>query len=402
MAAPSRAVFAAVVAMLLLPARGLCQFPADTQLDSLLQRRVDEARAVGIVLGLLHADGTTRVLFAGSAGQDARPLGPRTLFEIGSITKVFTGTLLSDVARRGEVSLSDPLAQHLPDGVRVPSRAGKEITLIDLATHRSSLPRLPTNLAPADVANPYADYTVEQMYDFLSGHELEREIGSAFEYSNLGVGLLGHALTRAAGASSYEALVRRRILDPLRMGETGIELDDDMRAWMAQGHDERGRPVPLWDIPALAGAGALRSNVVDMLRFLDANVGEPTSALEQSMRAAQAPQPGASLDDATQISVGLNWMVRTVGDTATAIVWHNGGTAGFRTFIGFDPRREIGVVVLANSNHSVDDIGFHLLVPGLPLAAPRDSSITPVQLAILALSMLVLMLAAWKWSHRSA
>ncbi|MDX1568611.1 MAG: serine hydrolase domain-containing protein, partial [Longimicrobiales bacterium] len=229
-------------------------FPTDDELTALLQERVEQGRAVGIVLGVRGADGSTRVVTAGKAGDSARPLDEESVFEIGSVTKVFTGILLADMARRDEVSLSDPVARHLPDDVRVPSRNGREITLFDLATHHSALPRLPSNLDPRDPANPYADYTVEEMYDFLSGWELGREIGSEYEYSNLGVGLLGHALSRAAGAS-YEALVRERILEPLGMGNTAITLSEEMRARLARGHDLAGEPASLWDLPTLAGAG---------------------------------------------------------------------------------------------------------------------------------------------------
>ncbi len=393
-----------IVAALVLPASGAAQFPVDQQLGALLQSRVDEGRAVGIVLGLLEADGTNRVVFAGSAGEGARPLGPQTVFEIGSITKVFTGTLLADMARRGEVSLSDPVARHLPRRVRVPSRAAAEITLLDLATHRSALPRLPTNLEPADRTNPYADYTVEQLYAFLSSHELRRGISAEFEYSNLGVGLLGHALSRAAGVS-YETLVQRRILEPLGMSMTGITLEGDMRDWMANGHNQRGNVVPLWDLPTLAGAGALRSDVLDMLRFLDANIGEPRSELEESMRAAHVPQAIASLGEGpAEQSIGLNWLISWAGDAT--IVWHGGATAGFTTFVGFDPDRQVGVVVLGNMGRAgVADIGLHLLSPNIPLSEPAGWmggwSVT-VLLVCSAVGLSILLIPLWGRFRNSA
>lgn len=353
------------LAIPLAPATAAAQhFPSREELEALIQDRVDTGVAVGIVLGVMEADGSTVVVTAGEAGPGTLPLGERSEFEIGSITKVFTGTLLADMARRGEVRLDEPVADLLPDGVTVPSRGGRQITLVDIAEHRSALPRLPDNFAPADANNPYADYSVEQLYAFLSSHELRRDIGSQYEYSNLAVGLLGHALSLRAG-TSYEDLVRERILEPLGMESTGITLDEEMAEWMTRGHDRSGRVVPLWDIPTLAGAGALRSNMIDMLRFLDANVGEPESGLEQAMRTAQEPRAEAS----PAMAVGLNWHVRTTENAS--IVWHNGGTAGFRTFIGFDPEREVGVVVLTNSAHGADDIGFHLIDPAVALAPPQ-------------------------------
>ena len=221
-------------------------------------------------------------------------------------------------------------------------------------------------MSPADRTNPYADYTVEQMYAFLSGHELRRDIGEEYEYSNLGVGLLGHVLARVGGGS-YEDVVRERILEPLGLSMTGITLEGDMRDWIAEGHNQQGKVVPLRNLPTLAGAGALRSNVRDMLTFLAANIGPPESQLERSMRASHEVRKNIT----PQMSIGLNWHVRNVGDEN--ILWHNGGTAGFHTFIGFDPDKGVGAVVLTNSVHGTDDIGFHLLNTDVPLApAPQE------------------------------
>ena len=358
-------ILVTVLALFLCRTAGAQHFPSDEELQSLIDTRVEEGRAVGIVVGVIEADQTMRTVWSGNAGADAPPLGVHSVFEIGSITKVFTGTLLANMVARGEVSLADPVSQYLPDNVTVPSRGGKEITLLDLATHHSALPRLPTNLSPADVTNPYADYTVEQMYAFLSTYELPRDIGSAYEYSNFAVGLLGHVLAGVAGGS-YEDVIHERILEPLHMRMTGITLEGEMLAQMANGHNEQGEAVPLWDIPTLAGAGALRSNIGDMLTFLAANIRAPESQLEHSMHESHAVRKTIN----EEMGVGLNWHVRSVGEEK--IVWHNGGTAGFRTFIGFDPAKGVGVVVLTNSAHGADDIGFHLINQNLPLAAAAE------------------------------
>jgi serine-type D-Ala-D-Ala carboxypeptidase/endopeptidase len=336
-------------------------FPSDAAIEDIIRTRISEDRAVGMVIGVMEADGSTRVVSFGDAGPGARPLGERSVFEIGSISKVFTATLLADMVARGEVALDDPVQMYLPTGVTMPKRNGAEITLLDLSTHRSSLPRIPSNLAPRDASNPYADYTFAQMYDFLSGYELPRDIGSEAEYSNLAVGLLGHVLARAA-ETDYETLVTERILQPLGMDMSAITLSGETEAWMVRGHDEQGAVTSLWDLPTLAGAGAIRSNMNDMLVFLDANVGPARSDLERAMRAAQEVRGvmGGGME------IGLNWIVRTDGDTR--VVWHNGGTGGFRTFLGFNPDLEVGVVVLTNSAHGADDIGFHLINPALPLA----------------------------------
>lgn len=343
-------------------------FPDDAHLLDIIQTRVEEGRATGIVVGVLEADGTRRIVVFGDAGPGAEPLGPKSVFEIGSISKVFTGTLLADMAGRGEVNLEAPLQAYAHEGVTIPSRAGHEITLLDLATHRSSLPRLPGNMSPEDPLNPYADYTVEQLHEFVSQHELTRDIGSQYEYSNLAVGLLGHVLAARLG-TGYEGAVRERILDPLGMSMSGITLSPEMERWLAVGHDQAGNPTENWDLPTLAGAGAIRSDTNDMLTFLEANIGEPRTDLERAMRVSHESRrevgPG--------MNIGLNWHIREAGDGR--IVWHNGGTGGYRTFVGFDPDQQVGVVVLTNSAHGADDIGFHLLDPDVPLApAP-----TPVE-----------------------
>jgi serine-type D-Ala-D-Ala carboxypeptidase/endopeptidase len=168
--------------------------------------------------------GGRRIVAHGSLAKgDKRPLDGDTVFEIGSMTKVFTSLLLADMVRRGEVALADPVAKYLPAEVKVPERGGAKITLQHLAMQTSALPRLPSNLNPKDANNPYADYTVQQLYEFLSSAELTRDIGSRYEYSNLGAGLLGHALARRAG-TDYETLVRKSILDPLGMKSTSITL----------------------------------------------------------------------------------------------------------------------------------------------------------------------------------
>ena len=342
--------------------------PSDSALRTILEQRVAEKRSAGIVVGVLDPDGHTQIVAAGDPGPGRPPLDGNTVFEIGSITKVFTATLLAELAEEGKVRLDDPVQKYLPATVRMPTRNGKAITLALLAEQRSGLPRLPDNMKPADPANPYADYSVQQLYDFLSHYELTRDPGESFEYSNLGVGLLGHVLSLATG-KSYEDLVRERVTAPLGMTHTSIALTPWMRDHLASGHDPEGRVVANWDLPTLAGAGALRSTALDMLKFVDAYLHRARGALGRAMTLAQrarAPAgPGAS--------IGLNWLI--VHPAADTIVWHNGGTGGYRTFVGFTPSRALGVVVLTNSGGAgADDIGMHLLDPTLPLA-PKPAAV---------------------------
>src|SRR5262249_19332240 len=183
---------------------------------------------------------------------------------------------------RHEVALTDPVSKYLPATVRMAERGGRSITLQDLATHTSGLPRMPTNFKPADPANPYADYSVEQMYEFLSSYQLTRDIGSQYEYSNLGGGLLGHVLALRPH-TDYASLVRDRITAPLEMASTAITLPADLKSRLAVGHSAALQPVANWDLPTLAGAGALRSTTNDLLTFLAGHLGYTKTPLEPAM-----------------------------------------------------------------------------------------------------------------------
>jgi CubicO group peptidase (beta-lactamase class C family) len=342
--------------------------PSDTEIRKILVERIDaQHQGVGIVVGVIEPAGRRIVSYGSLDKGDTRVLDGNTIFEIGSVTKVFTSLLLADMVQHGEAALTDPVARYLPGGVKIPERGGRSITLEDLATHTSGLPRMPTNFFPRDSSNPYADYSVEQLYAFLSAYSLPRDIGIRYEYSNLGGGLLGHVLARASG-SDYETVVRARILDPLGMKNTSITLTPAMKQRLAVGHNAQLQPVANWDLPTLAGAGALRSNVNDLLTFLSAELGYTKSNLAPAMAAMLAQRRPAS----PGLEVGLAWHVSTRKPNRNEIVWHNGGTGGYRSFVGFDLQRRVGVVLLSNTSTDagVDDIGFHLFDTSLPLAKP--------------------------------
>ena len=349
-----RAAALLIAASVALPAR--TQSFAESDMKEMIVKRIDaEKKGVGIVLGFIDEKGSRIVSHGVMDRASGRAVDGDTVFEIGSATKVFTSLALADMVIHGEVKLDDPISKYLPTTVKVPSRSGREITLGDLASHVSGLPRLPDNLAPKDSANPYADYTVEQMYDFLSHYKLPREIGSKYEYSNLGGGLLGYVLALKAG-TNYEALVRQRICQPLGMNDTRITLTPELKARLATGHDVGGKPVSNWDLPTLAGAGALRSTANDMLKFLAANLELTKSELQPAMLLAETPRHDAG-SSVMQIALGWHILKKSNAD----IVWHNGGTGGYHSFVGFDKKHKIGVVVLANSANDIDDIGLKIL-----------------------------------------
>jgi len=333
------------------------------QIREILAKRVDQQKqAVGIVAGIIEPKGRRVIAYGNLTQGDPRTLDGDTIFEIGSISKIFTSLVLADMVSRKEVALDDLAGKYLPEHVRMPERGGKSITLLDLATHTSGLPRLPGNMKVENAANPYADYNLDDLYQFLSGYTLPREPGSEFEYSNLGAGLLGHLLAYRAG-TDYPSLIRSRITQPLGMPDTGITLSPSMKQRMATGHDSMLAPTANWDSGTLAGAGALRSSTNDMLTFLEAFLGYKETPLAPAMKAMlEVRRPMGN----TKFEIGLAWQI--FGETA----WHSGGTGGFTSVVICDKKARTGVVVLSNaSGAGVDDIGFHLLNPKLPLANPE-------------------------------
>lgn len=313
-----------------------------------------------LVFGIINGDQSSVVVF-GTLDSGKAPDG-QTVYEIGSITKTFTATLLAQEVLSKRVTLDTPVSRLLPT-FSIPSRDGKQITLGEIGTQHSGLPRMPWNLRPRDSANPYADYDAAKLKAFLADYQLPRDPGASYEYSNLAFGLLGYALAQS-NHMTYGKLVAHRIFDPLGMSMSSTSFTDAMRAHLALGHDENGKPTSNWDLDALAGAGAIRSTANDMLRYLKANVGRKHTPLEAAMKFAQ--QPRADMSPTTRI--GLAWMTTDKG-----IVWHNGGTGGYRSFIGFTADGRRGVVILTNTFASVDELGFAVLDPSAPLSPPHKA-----------------------------
>jgi CubicO group peptidase (beta-lactamase class C family) len=334
------------------------------RVTAIVKPAVDAGQLYGVAVGVIDPKGGAHVFgFGRVSSSDARPPDDQTLFEIGSVSKVYTSLLLADAVTRKLVALDDPIKKYLPPTVKVPSSGGREITLQHLATHTSGLPRMPNNFHPKDPLNPYVDYTVEQLYAFLSRIR-SRDPGAVYDYSNFGAALLGHVL-ELAEKQRYAELLAARVTGPLAMASTRIELSPAERARLAEGHDESGRTAPPWDQPLLPGAGGIRSTVSDQLAFLRANLKQRKSPLEAALALMLIPRhdteggpPGA---------IGLGWCVRDVGRT----VWHNGQTGGYHSYVAFDPVKQWGVVLLASSASGVvDGLGYGLLrrLAGEPVA----------------------------------
>jgi serine-type D-Ala-D-Ala carboxypeptidase/endopeptidase len=287
--------------------------------------------ADGTVPGLVYAVVTPAGQATGHLSRSgSQPLGPHVLLEIGSVTKVFTALLLADMAERHEVQLDDPIARHLPPAVAQACPAADRITLRQLATHTSGLPRLPRNLVPLMLrhpADPYAGYSTEHLYRAL--RKASNPAPAAYLYSNYGFGLLGHLLSHTAGRP-YAELLAQRITGPLGLTETMIGVPDGYTA--ATGH-RRGRPTARWRQDALAGAGALNSTAADLARFLSASLHPEATGVRPAIEAIQHPAEGRQ--------TGLGWHIRS--PAGRPVLWHNGATGGFSAMLALD--RDAGCAI---------------------------------------------------------
>jgi serine-type D-Ala-D-Ala carboxypeptidase/endopeptidase len=346
----------------------------ETEIAALALPRIERGDSVGIVVGVLRDDRSEVFGFGRPSFEDDQHPDGRTIFEIGSITKVFTALALADMAREGLVGLDDPVASLLPAGVQVPEKDGRKITLRMLANHTSGLPRV----SAKELANglrgkdPYADVTGADVYAFLKTLALSRVPGEKNTYSNLGAGLLGHALSLRE-RKSYEEMIVARICRPLGMDDTRITLDPSQKLRLARPFKKGGEPTSPWVFDALAGAGALRSTADDMLRFVRAILGQ--SQVPPRLRSAmddtlEPKTPGPS--EGLRLGLGWHMVEKRINPERPEIVFHNGGTGGFRSYVALVRQRGIAVVVLSNSDAEVDSLGSELLRVLLrnPVASP--------------------------------
>jgi D-alanyl-D-alanine-carboxypeptidase/D-alanyl-D-alanine-endopeptidase len=309
------------------------------QVNALANPLIESKSIVGCVVGILD-NGKTEIHAYGEVrhGAGNKPNGD-TLYEIGSMTKVFTGTLLGDAVRRGKLTLEAPLQDFLPADVKLRTIKDHPIRLVDLASQSSGLPRMPDNFAPKDPANPYADYGPDQLMEFFRKYQLEQPPGK-YEYSNLGVGLLGYILAKRVG-KPYEQIVVDTICNPLKMADTRIKLSDEQRKRLAPPYNGDLGEAKNWDFDALAGAGALRSTANDMLKFAAASLSTDDRAVVKGIHTAWSPHYGKP----GEIRIGLCWQLARDGETW----WHNGQTAGYSSAIFVYPPKKLAVVVLCNT-----------------------------------------------------
>lgn len=346
----------------------------EPQFDSFeeeLEYLVEEYVRMGAAIGIIDQQQNLQEYYIGSlSNNNSNPPDSHSVFEIGSITKTFTATILAQMILDGKISLEDELGSLLPDGeVSVPHWNGIRITMVHLATHSSGLPKAPRDSNQPlpdgyDPYDPYAAYTTGHVYDYLSSWcELQFEPGTQYFYSNTGMGLIGHVLG-LVDSSSYAELLEREILEPMGLQETSLYLSDDPIPNLAPGHDEDLDSVSNYHAQDIfQGAGFIKSSLQDMLIWLKAQMGLIATPLDNAIALTQQAHfdvGGVHYSDREgyyHLSIGLAWHIDLLPEGYT-FYWHGGRTNGYMAYMAFDPEALTGVVILCNQSFANAIIRF--------------------------------------------
>lgn len=320
-------------------------------------RLTESGRVHGLVVGYVGPAGRAVYGF-GRAGEGRRSGMPdgRTLFEIGSVTKTFTGLLLAEAVMEGRLRATDPIRLNLPAGVLDARSPLGWVSYLDLATHTSGLPEGPDNLPSKNPRNPLAGYSTGLLLDYLARAKPIAPVGQDFFYSNVGAGLCGYLLARLAG-TDYETLVKAKVCRPLAMADTTIALSGDQAGRMTHGHDAAGKVVPNWDVTGLEGAGALRSTADDLLAYAAANMGLTQTPLLPAMKLAQLPRKHAS--SIPTLYLGFFWNIMNFGGKEYLL--HAGRSGGYFALVLLSPEDNAGIVLLCDTEGDFTKEGWRLL-----------------------------------------
>lgn len=328
----------------------------DFYVDSLAKTYLKDASTASLTIGIVSNNKVNTFLYGETTKGDNLSIPTaNSIYELGSLSKIFTAVLLADLVEKKVISLDDSIAKFLPDSVKSNPFIQK-ITFKQLANHTSGLPRLPSNLEKApkfNASNPYATYGRTELYSYLAHITEPREPGEEYEYSNFGFGLLGDIINTIT-KKTYAQNIKEIITVPLGMTNT-VERIDPKTQKMVTLYDEKGKQVPSWDFQALAGAGSLKSSINDLLRFTQYQFKLPENNLENAF--ALTRQFTFYLPPNTDI--GLGWHM-TMTDGVTSYV-HSGATSGSSSFIALIPDLKSAIIVLSNSAHQVDDISSKIL-----------------------------------------
>ncbi|MFK7769855.1 MAG: serine hydrolase domain-containing protein [Mariniblastus sp.] len=337
-------------------AEKLSRTELEKKIQALVQPYIEGKVLKSVAIGVI--DGDSEFILGLGEKSESDPVAPDgdTIFEIGSISKVFTGVLLADAIGQGIVTIDQNADELLPDGVAMPvwpPKPERKITLRHLSTHLSALPGMPDNLTITNEQNPYADYTSEQLFEFLNNHTLRRRPGGRDEYSNLAVGLLGQILSRKQD-QTYENILLNRIVKPLGLNDTVITLSPDQKKRLAQPHDEMDE-TSTWELPALEGAGAIRSSIKDMLIFAKATLDPPDNEVGKAIELGWSTH--REFNRFGKMEMGLGWMINPSGTH-----WHNGGTGGSHSIMFVSRKSNRALVVFSNTgSFEVDRLGSEIM-----------------------------------------
>jgi len=365
----SKRLFAGLLAGTLFAISGVANAMDDAALGDILDNRLlGDSTGACFAAAVIEGDSVARAWRCADPA-DIERIGPDVAFEIGSIAKTMTAILLADLVLKGEASLDDRLADHLPEGTVVPEYEGQPILLRHVVTHTSGLPALPSRMEVTDPSDPYATLDTGTLLASLSDVTLTRAPGAQFEYSNFATMVLSLVLARHAG-TDFESLVTQKVFGPLGMDRAYVDSrPEGLR--VAAGHQPGGGETAPWTFATdLAGAGGVRATLDDMVRYAQAQLGNAPEPVGEAIRLTQQP-----LETGAQQATAMNWMLWPLGDRL--IHGHEGGTGGFASLLVFDPDGERAVVVLADTGllplGGLGDIGLHLFDDTVPLGKPRPA-----------------------------
>jgi CubicO group peptidase (beta-lactamase class C family) len=326
----------------------------DKKIDVILQSFMFKSQTVGMSIGILK-DGKTSFYNYGETKKGNRQMpSAKNLYEIGSVTKTFTGLLLAKAVIEKKISLNDPVNKYLPKDISVIKFGNDTLKIIHLANHTSGLPPLPDNLdLNNNLSNPYKNYDAAKLYAFLKTATLPQKPGVKFEYCNLGVGLLGTILEKV-NKMPFEKIVTNFICAKAGMSATKQLLTKKDSALFTQGYTETIDAQGQWDFKALGAAGCLRSNAEDMLKYAVLNLDSKDVVFQKAIKLSHQP----TFEEKNQ-KVGLNWFIQNWG--WGSILFHGGETGGYKSFLSINPKTKNAVVILSNTAVSNDEIGVAIM-----------------------------------------
>jgi CubicO group peptidase (beta-lactamase class C family) len=323
--------------------------PLDKLVDSASQSYTRLSATTGLSIGILRNGKNVYYGYGETEKGNGKLPDEHTIFEIGSISKTFTSIILANAVLQNKVKLDDPASKYFPDSIPALVYGGTAVTLKTMSNHTSAIPRMPANFHPSDNNNPYKDYDDKDLFGFYKTLKLERKPGIQYEYSNLAAGTLGVILEKIY-KKSYQDLFVEAICNPLGMNDTRefIRKTDSVR--FAKGYNEEGKYNSPWDFEALAPAGSIRSTASDLLKYANANLGTGPASLEKAIEFTHV----ITFSDGNNITA-LGWHYIKPGKDE--VLFHNGGTGGYRSYLAVNLQRKFAVVILSNTAIGVEEVG---------------------------------------------